>query len=170
MINDSDYYLFRTEKVIEDKSEAIDRTLYIIDFVVESDFEDFITNDETMDVQQQERVKNLITEYRSSHTFLRGIQEKLKEDEVFQLSKRIVNYYFEDRLESIFFMESLEQYNVFYNRLIGSIDIINNHPRNKAVNKKIEKIESAIGKRKMTRKYSKEYSFLSDKKLLERGL
>lgn len=166
MINESDYYLFRIEKLIDDNEWEAERVLYIIDFVVESDFEEFILNEETMDVQRQNVIRDDISKFRSSHIFLRGIQEKLNEDEVFQLSKKAVNFLFEGRMEGIFFLETLGQYDVFYDRVIGVVDILNSDSL--YIKKKIELAneEKVIGKRRMTRQYSKAYTLLSDKKIL----
>lgn len=166
MINESDYYLFRIEKLIDDNEWEAERVLYIIDFVVESDFEEFILNEETMDVQRQNVIRDDISKFRSSHIFLRGIQEKLNEDEVFQLSKKAVNFLFEGRMEGIFFLETLGQYDVFYDRVIGVVDILNSDSL--YIKKKIDLAneEKVIGKRRMTRQYSKAYTLLSDKKIL----
>lgn len=156
MINKSGYYLFRTEKVIEDKSETIDRTLYIIDFVVEADFNDFLTNNENIQNEQQMDIKNQINKFHSSHILLRGIEEELKEDEVFQMSSELMQRNFERNSESRNLQETLNQYDLFYNRFIGFLDIKNTD---------LKTNENVIGKRNMTRQYSEEYSFVSDYKL-----
>lgn len=156
MINKSGYYLFRTEKVIEDKSETIDRTLYIIDFVVEADFNDFLTNNENIQNEQHMDIKNQINKFHSSHILLRGIEEELKEDEVFQMSSELMQRNFERNSESRNLQETLNQYDLFYNRFIGFLDIKNTD---------LKTNENVIGKRNMTRQYSEEYSFVSDYKL-----
>lgn len=140
-------------------------TLYIIDFVVESDFEHFISNEEMKDVNLQDEIKKLIKKEKSSHIILRGVAERLVEDEVFQLPSRIVKVYFEINSQNKKIEEILNLYDVFYNRFIGFIDIETDNVCQENGDEK----EGVIGKRRMTRKYSEEYNFVSDKKLFRRG-
>lgn len=156
MMNKSGYYLFRVEKVIENDNNKPIMTLYIIDFVVEADFNDFLTNNENIQNEQQMDIKNQINKFHSSHILLRGIEEELKEDEVFQMSSELMQRNFERNSESRNLQETLNQYDVFYNRFIGFLDIKNTD---------IKTNENVIGKRNMTRQYSEAYSFVSDYKL-----
>ncbi len=163
--NKSGYYLFRVEKVVKSKNMKSVETLYIIDFVVESDFEHFISNEEMKDVNLQDEIKKLIKKEKSSHIILRGVAERLVEDEVFQLPSRIVKVYFEINSQNKKIEEILNLYDVFYNRFIGFIDIETDNVCQENGDEK----EGVIGKRRMTRKYSEEYNFVSDKKLFRRG-
>ncbi|WP_445002752.1 hypothetical protein [Exiguobacterium alkaliphilum] len=165
MENKSGYYLFRVEKVVKSKNMKSVETLYIIDFVVESDFEHFISNEEMKDVNLQDEIKKLIKKEKSSHIILRGVAERLVEDEVFQLPSRIVKVYFEINSQNKKIEEILNLYDVFYNRFIGFIDIETDNVCQENGDEK----EGVIGKRRMTRKYSEEYNFVSDKKLFRRG-
>lgn len=118
-----------------------------------------------MDENQHQEIKNLIDKKKSSHIILRGVAEELDEDEVFQLSSKIVNIFFEINSKNKKIEEILNLYDVFYHRFIGVIDIEMNNINNEST-KNEEKI---IGKRRMSRKYSKRYNFVSDRKLFRRG-
>lgn len=163
--NKSGYYLFRVEKLFESKNMKPVETLYIIDFVIESDFKHLTSNEEMKDVNLQDEIKKLIKKKKSSHIILRGVAERLVEDEVFQLSSRIVKIYFEINSQNKKIEETLNLYDVFYNRFIGVIDIGTDNVCDENGDEK----EGVIGKRRMTRKYSEEYNFMSDKKLFRRG-
>ncbi|MCT4796399.1 hypothetical protein [Exiguobacterium alkaliphilum] len=169
MINESGYYLFRVEKVIESENLKQIETLYIIDFVVESDFVDFLSNQETLGVNIEEAIEKRVRELKSSHIFLRGIRENLEEDEVFQLSSKVVNLLFENSLDSKAFQELLNQYDIFYKLIIGVVDIYASGIDDRRDYKELVLEEDIIGKRKMTRKYSKAYNFISDRKLFRQG-